>query len=227
MILVIGAMLEEITALKIKMTDIEEKEVQGIRVVSGMVDNATVLLALSGVGKVNAAFTTATLSQHFDIQSIINIGSAGGLQDGQNVGDIVLSTQCQYHDLDIGPTTHTDPRFIFKPETSYLPTLETIIESMDLNCHTGLLLAGDQFITNQSPHFKIIQDLFPCAVAVDMESAAIAAVATRLKIPFVILRSLSDVTLHHGNELTFEEYLPLASENSAKICIEFIKKEFA
>lgn len=227
MILIIGAMPEEISALEKRMTHVIHKTINGTQVMEGILSNNHVLLALSGVGKVNAAITATNLLNSYAIKALVNIGSAGGLLEGQKVSDIVVATVCQYHDFDIGPETLSDPRFIFESDHKLQVSLLEVLDKEKINYHHGLLVSGDQFITKDSTAFSNIQDKFKAAVAVDMESTAIAAVADQFELPFVIIRALSDVTHQVGNELDFETYLSLASEQSAKICELFIKKEFA
>lgn len=227
MILIVGAMQEEVSALQKKMQRIEHKVISNIEVVEGFLAGQSVLLALSGVGKVNAAITATSLLKSYTFELMINIGSAGGLQEGQKVGDIVLATVCQYHDFDIGPETLSDPRFIFESDHELQKSIIEVLDKEKVNHHHGLLVSGDQFITKDSNAFLNIQEKFKAAIAVDMESTAIAAVAQKFELPFVIIRSLSDVTHQEGNELDFETYLAFASEQSAMICEKFIKKEFA
>ncbi len=226
MILIIAAMNEELEALKSKLENPIEKNHGDILTHEGEIAGKEVVLSLSGVGKVNAAYTSTKLTDIYPIDTLINIGSAGGLKSSQKVGEIVIADECRYHDFDIGEEYKDDERFIFKPNTKLNNSAQKTIEEMGIKSHTGLLLAGDQFVTKNSDAFMNIQRKYPDAVAVDMESAAIAAVCKRANIPFIVLRSLSDVTTEEDNALSFEEYLPLASEQSAKVCYEFIKKEF-
>ena len=227
MILIVGAMSEEVSALEKRMTDIKEKTINGTKLVEGYLANTQVLLALSGVGKVNAAMTATNILNNYDIKALIKIGSAGGLQEGQKVGELVVASILQYHDFDIRPETQNDPRFIFVSDDKLQASLLEVLDKEKISHHSGLLVSGDQFITKDSPAFSNIQAKFKAAVAVDMESTAIAAVARQFSVPFVIIRALSDVTHQVGNELDFETYLSLASEQSAMICEKFIKKEFA
>lgn len=223
MILIIGAMPEEVMALTSKMTQTSSNKVFDINVIEGILGGKQVLVAQSGVGKVNAAFTTSTLISKYTPEYVINIGSAGGLLEGQKVGDVVVASSLQYHDLDIGPNTHTDPRFIFNSSSKLVNVALSCLESLEIKYHLGLIVTGDQFITKHQTQFKFIQSSFPNAICVEMEAAAIAAVCKRMDTPFIVLRSLSDITHTDGNEITFEEYLPIASENSANICLNFVK----
>lgn len=226
MILIIGAMPQEVSALRKRMSNEKEYKIDDILVYEGLIANQKTLIALSGIGKVNAAITATTLVKSLPITSIINIGSAGGLHPEQKIGDVIVASKSQYHDFDIGDNTNIDERFIFYPSQKYHNTVLEILDKEQIRYHSGLLVAGDQFIKKDSNPFKNIQRMFPKAIAVDMESTAIAAVAQQFKIPFVVLRSLSDVTQEADNDLSFEKYLDIASEQSANICELFIKKEF-
>ncbi|QIK70122.1 5'-methylthioadenosine/adenosylhomocysteine nucleosidase [Erysipelothrix sp. HDW6C] len=224
MIVIIGAMIEEVQALTALMEDSIEVDVHHVKTWQGTLSGKSVVVALSGVGKVNAAYTASTLIQAFKPEAVLNIGSAGGLQLDQKVGDIVVATQLQYHDLFIGPDTHTDPRFIFSSNPTLVNLAQDVLQTMDKPYHVGLIVTGDQFITKHQPEFKRIQEVFTDAICVEMEAAAIAAVCQRSKTPFIVLRGLSDVTFEDGNEITFDEYLPVAAKNSALICKLFVDK---
>lgn len=222
MILIIGAMQEEVSALTSKMSALETQTVADIQTYQGILGGKPVVVAQSGVGKVNAAFTATTLIASLEPEYVINIGSAGGLLEGQTVGDVVVATSLQYHDLDIGPNTHRDPRFIFNSTDTLVEHAESLLKENSKKYHLGTIVTGDQFITKYQPQFKIIQNSFPDAICVEMEAAAIAAVCKRSNTDFIVLRSLSDITHSEGNELSFEEYLPIASENSATLCEMFV-----
>jgi adenosylhomocysteine nucleosidase len=61
------------------------------------------------------------------------------------------------------------------------------------------------------------------AVALDMESAAIAHVAYANKVPFVVFRSLSDLAGGDADENQFKTFGDLASTNSAALVRAFMK----
>ena len=222
MILIIAAMDVERDALKALGENIQEKMIQDIPVVEMNLNGRDVVLSLSGVGKINAAFTTTLLCQTYQPDLIVNIGSAGGLQTSQKVGDIVIADHVFSHDFDIGPNTYSDTRFIYVPDALLSTKAYEVTKNLELPTHMGVIVSGDQFITHGSDHLKRIQTHFPDAICVEMEASAIGGVAKRLKVPFMILRSLSDVPLKDGNEVAFEKYLPIASKNSAQITYEFI-----
>lgn len=219
MICIIGAMPIEVEALTSKMSDIKIIEDNEI---IGKIDNREVIVSISGVGKVNAAITTSMLINKYNPDFIINIGSAGGLLAGQNIGDIVIANKLQYHDFDIGPDTKDDERFIFYTDDKLMNRLKNVLERLSYTSHEGLMVSGDQFILKTNPAFKRIQDVFSEAHCVEMEAASIAHTCSKYNIPFVVMRSLSDVVADNEG-MQFDEYLPIAAENSAIICTEFIK----
>lgn len=220
MILIIGAMPEEVVALTKRMTDITlNTEV----CVEGNIGGKQVVVATSGVGKVNAAFTTTSLILKYQPEAVLNIGSAGGLLPNQKVGDVVVARVLQYHDFDIGPTTNTDPRFIFYSDESLSHKLEMLLDQLEVTYHEGLMVSGDQFILKTMDAFKRIQEVFPKAHCVEMEATAIAHVCSKMAVPFVVMRSLSDVVLDNEG-MDFETYLPIAAENSARICEAFVNE---
>ncbi len=221
-VLVIAAMDEEVSALGLRLEDPKEKDHYGIQYFSGSLEGHQVFLAKSGIGKVNAAMTSSLMIDYLDPDYLINIGSAGGLQKEQAIADVIVSETLLYHDFDIGENTYDDDRFIFKTSETLAKQAISILESMGIAYHHGLLLAGDQFVTPKES--RGILKRFPHAQAVDMESAAIAAVARQMKKPLIVLRSISDISLHEKNTMDFEEYLPIASEQSARICEAIIKK---
>ena len=101
MIGIIGAMEEEVKALLDKTGDIHENKILDCVFYEGKIDNKQVVILQGGIGKVNSAICVTLLLTNYDIDYVINIGSAGGLKDYQNVGDVVISSHVAYHDVDL------------------------------------------------------------------------------------------------------------------------------
>ncbi len=217
MILIIGAMNEEVQAMTSRMFQVQERIIRGIECVQGVIHGRSVLVVLSGIGKVNAAYTAATLLASEPIESVLNIGSAGGLNQNQQIGDLIVATRCVMHDFDIQNGYGSDPRFIAEPSLDLQAKAVQVMHSQHLRVHQGLLVSGDQFITNED-RFQVIKERLPEAIAVDMESYAIGAVCQRAFIPFLIVRALSDLAFTTGNAVAFDVYLKQASEQSAQFC---------
>ena len=70
---------------------------------------------------------------------------------------------------------------------------------------------------------KRIKKDFPNALCSEMEASAVGHTCYKFGVPFIITRSLSDVYGHGESSMQFDEYLKIASENSAKLCVELVK----
>lgn len=100
-IAIIGAMEEEVTLLREAMEVEEVKAIAHVEFTKGKLNQRDVVLLKSGIGKVNVAIATTLLFEHYDIDCVINTGSAGGLHEKANIGDVVISSGTLYHDVDV------------------------------------------------------------------------------------------------------------------------------
>ena len=221
MIGIIVAEIEEMEAVKGIMEDVNFIDIYNLKIYTGKINNKDSLLVRSGVGKVNSARVAQIITDKFDLSFIINIGSAGGLNEGLNIGDIVLGQTLVQHDFDVTA---------FGREKGFIPETGKFFES-DKNllqkCKNikidnqkivvGTIASGDMFLTDSTLKEKIKQDFN--ATCVEMEGAAIAQVCALNKIPFIVIRSISDIP-NGKNEIDFNEYLELASKNCAKFISE-------
>ncbi|MEW6998203.1 5'-methylthioadenosine/adenosylhomocysteine nucleosidase [Colwelliaceae bacterium BS250] len=223
---IIGAMEQEVAILKSNMTNVTEKQIANYRYFSGNIGGTEVVLVQSGIGKVSAALATLLMIEHFSVDYIVNTGSAGGFAKELNVGDIVIGAQLSYHDVDvtafgysIGQVPGMPAYFSAHPVlvkaaqtgTNELPNINTI---------TGLITSGDTFMTKQDDISKARKN-FPTMVAVEMEGAAIAHTCQQFKVPFVVIRSISDIA---GKEsaTSFDEYLVTAAVNSSQLVLNML-----
>ena len=216
---IIVAEEKELQAVKDIMTNIEELIIYELKIFKGEINNKKHLVVRCGVGKVNAARTTQILIDKFDIECIINVGSAGALNENLNIGDIVIGENLVQHDFDVTA---------FGRDKGYIPDTGKFFKSDDIlvqksnniqleniNIITGTIASGDIFCTEIKMKNKI-REKFNCD-CVEMEGAAIAQVCYLSNIPFLVIRSISDIP-NGNNEIDFNEYLEFASKN----CVEFI-----
>jgi adenosylhomocysteine nucleosidase len=223
MIAIVGAMEEEVNALLIYLKDKETSKIRGIDFHRGHLNEQEVVIFKSGIGLVMAAMTLTICFENFKISHMINIGTAGGLDLNQKVLDMVIPDRLTYHDFDItsfGNERNFGPknRFIYTADKVMLESFKSLITQQRV--WYGPLVSGNQFISTQV-QLDEIKAHYPQAVACEMEGAALANVASEYKIPFIIIRSLSDIVLHPDNSMTFSEYLDKASARSAALCFEF------
>ena len=195
MIGIIGAMSEEVMAIKALMDNIEIKNINNLEFIIGTIDNKDVVLAKSGIGKTLSAMTTTVLVSNYPIKQVINVGSAGGLSPSLEVLDVVVSNRVAQADFDL--TAFGYGRDFLEKRLSFISKVEQ----------------RDALLSN-----------FKSALCADMEAGSIAMVLDHFKIPFIVIRSISDVVgSGKDNALEFSEYLIHASKNSAKITNELIK----
>ena len=229
MIGIIGAMEEEVAALKEYMVVNEKKTVLDCTFYHGTIDNHEVVLLQGGIGKVNAAICTTLLLTNYKIDYVINIGSAGGLCLEQNVGDVIISNEVCQHDFDItafanrvlGEVPGFPPRIPANPQL--VSKAKTILKQLNLNCEVGLVVSGDQFVATETVANKI-KEHFSDAKCAEMEAAAIGQTCYKFGVDFIITRSLSDVFGKGDSSIQFDEYLKKASLASAKMCVALIKE---
>ncbi|REH81671.1 5'-methylthioadenosine/adenosylhomocysteine nucleosidase [Staphylococcus felis] len=225
MIGIIGAMEEEVHILKERMTNLEVQQIAHTLFYRGSLENKDVVLIQSGIGKVNVAMATTLLIHCFNPDYIINTGSAGALQGGMALGDVVISSEVSYHDADARAFGYHIGQIPGMPESykadSYLyEKVEQALKNTNSNVKEGLIVSGDSFIgTNEQRQF-ILQH-FPTAIAAEMEAAAIAQTCYQFKVPFIITRAISDLADAEAN-MTFDAFLKVASKASSQMVIELI-----
>lgn len=223
---IIGAMEPEVAILKAKLTNCETMTHAGYTFYQGQIDNNDVVIVQSGIGKVAAALATAILIDKFQPDYVVNTGSAGGFDASLKVGDIVISSEVRYHDVDVTAFGYEIGQLPANP-AAYIPhdTLVTaakagINDLKNIQAMIGLITTGDTFMTKDDDIAKARKN-FPTMAAVEMEGAAIAQTCHQFNIPFVIIRSLSDIA---GKEspTSFDEYLETASVNSSQLVISML-----
>ncbi|MBU2871023.1 5'-methylthioadenosine/S-adenosylhomocysteine nucleosidase [Colwellia sp. E2M01] len=226
---IIGAMEPEVAILKAKLTDATSTEHAGYTFHQGELDGSEVVIVQSGIGKVAAALATAIIIDRFAVDYVVNTGSAGGFDASLKVGDIVVSSEVRYHDVDLTAFGYEVGQLPANP-VAFMPHADLVAAAKagiaqlstdkDVTAITGLITTGDTFMTKEEDVAKA-RNNFPTMAAVEMEGAAIAQACLQLKTPFVIIRSLSDIA---GKESphTFEEYLETASVNSSQLVLNML-----
>ncbi|MGR3741956.1 5'-methylthioadenosine/adenosylhomocysteine nucleosidase [Companilactobacillus sp. DQM5] len=220
---VIIPMEQEQRLLLESMENIKETKIAGVTFFQGEYNSHELTLALSGIGKVQAAMTTTLMASEFNPELIINTGSAGGIGEGLKIGDVVISTKLAYHDVDVqGYEKGQLPgrELYFEADKKYAEDIALAAQKANLQFHKGLIVSGDQFIDSPEQNKKIKAN-FPAALASEMEGAAVAQVCTEFNLPFVVIRSMSDVGDSNAN-IDFDEFVVTAGKNSVSILLNFL-----
>ncbi len=215
---IIVATIEELEAVKEIISELEKETIYDLDFYKGRINNNNYILVQCGVGKVNAARTTQILTDNFSLQYIVNVGVAGGLSSNLQIGDIVIGEKLVQHDFDITAFGHekgyiTDTGKIFKSDEALVEKFGKI-KIDNIKIVTGTIASGDIFVQDIKMKEKI-RTKFNCD-CVEMEGAAIGQVCFLNKVPFVVVRSISDIP-NGNNYMEYEEFVKLAAKNCAKL----------
>lgn len=195
---IIGAMADEVAQLKAEMSNIEIVSAAGMDFYRGTIGGKDVVVVKSGIGKVNAAMCVQILADRFQVDGIVNTGIAGSLKAEINIGDMVLSTDALQHDVDavafgypVGQIPQMDV-FSFEADETLRKTARECCSQVnpEIGVFEGRIVTGDQFISGKEKK-QWLADTFQ-GYCTEMEGAAIAQAAYLNKIPFLIVRAISD-----------------------------------
>lgn len=228
---IIGAMEVEVNFLRNLMGEsVKKTEAGSIVFEEGKIHGVDVVLSRSGVGKVNAALCAQRLVLQFGCTNVINTGIAGAMAHGLGVMDFVVSTDALYHDMDAtgfgykkGQVPQMDI-FSFEADKNMIDAAKKAFASSEFSqghkMIEGRVATGDQFISEKDIKTRIAEEFNPACV--EMEGAAIAHACCLNKVPFVILRCMSDMADDlSSNGYDFNE--SVAAEMSARVVEKMIE----
>ena len=228
MIGIIGAMDQEIAMLLDKMTLQSEKTIANSVFFQGTLEGKEVVLLKSGIGKVNAAMSTAILHESYQPDVIINTGSAGGLDPSLSIGDLVISDRVVHHDVDATAFDYEFGQvpgmpFYYQADPKLIEIVERSVQAIDqVKSKQGLIATGDSFVQKPEAVQKI-QDNFSDVIAAEMEAVAIAQVCYQYQTPFVIIRALSDIAGRESAQ-SFDQFLDQAGRHAAELIIKVVEQ---
>ncbi|MEI5989362.1 MTA/SAH nucleosidase [Enterococcus termitis] len=186
----------------------------------------SLFLVETGIGKVNAAASASLVCETIRPDVIINTGSAGGFLGEVEIGDVVYGTTLTYSDVD---ATGFDYVFGQVPQMpidyrlsqKWLAIFESLEKPKAYGLHKGLIVTADSFMSEAGFVTKV-KALFPEAKASDMESTAIAQVASFYDIPVVNIRGISDIAGVEAAE-SFDNHLEKAALHAFQETKRFIQ----
>jgi len=169
----------------------EIKTVCGVRTAEVKFGENEAVIALSGIGKVNAAACTQMLISVFGCEAILNIGLAGNACD-LPLGGAVLADKAVYHDiLPVDFVSEDSPwTSEFIPDSRMRDLASSILSSLGTVYRDGTVATGDQFIGDNQTKRSIIERT-SCS-CVEMEGAAIGHVCMKNSVPFCLVKIISD-----------------------------------
>ncbi|WP_314774857.1 5'-methylthioadenosine/adenosylhomocysteine nucleosidase [Lancefieldella rimae] len=225
---IIGAMKEEVALLVRTMSSERVISVAGRNFYEGSIGDTAVVVVQSGIGKVNAALCTQILVDRFEIDCVINTGIAGLLVDDLIVGDVVVSSDCVQHDIDVHTLGYPQGQipgiatFSFPADTGLCKQALDAVEKVApyIKAMQGRIVSGDEFVADAS---KVEELREFGALCCEMEGAAIAQVAWLNDLPFVIVRLMSDKP-GVSSQLDYATFERIASQRCAEIVLQMVKQ---
>lgn len=242
-IAILGAFEREITLLEDELTDTQEQRIEGIRFVSGKLSGKRVVIAFTGIGKVNAAMTTTLLIEHFKPNKVIFTGIAGAVNQQLRPGDIVIAEKTAHHDMGTiwpeglfhkglkNPLNGWENPVFFDADERLLRLAERAAERVELGSIQiissqrtpkvvkGIVVTGDAFIASTDKCIELHKKLN--ADAVEMEGAAVAQLCYQRQIGYLVIRSISD-NADEGAVLDKQTFYIMAAKNSAGLVAEIV-----
>lgn len=226
---IIGAMDEEVARLKEQMQNVRITTKAMMDFYQGMLEGKQVVVVRSGIGKSNAAVCTQILVDDFQVSAVINTGIAGSLRNWIDIGDIVVSTDALHHDMDatkFGYPLGQVPRMdvlSFKADEKMAKLAKEVCEEVNPEIHVylGRVVSGDQFVADDAVKSRILDNFG--GYCTEMEGASIAHTAYLNKIPFVILRAISDKA-DNSASMDYPTFEKQAIEHSVRLTMGILKR---
>lgn len=226
---IIGAMEEEVEALRAKLENPQKFERASMDFYSGKLNGMEAVIVRSGIGKVNAGICTQILADVFQVDAVINTGIAGSLKAEIDIGDVVISTDTVQHDMDATGFGY-EPGIIPRMETSYFQADPVLVDKAreaceeavpEIHVFTGRIVSGDQFVSDKGVKERISGQFG--GMCTEMEGAAIAQAAWLNHIPFVIIRAISDKA-DDSATMDYPTFERQAIRHSVALVETFVKK---
>jgi adenosylhomocysteine nucleosidase len=235
---ILGAFPEEVKFLATQLQNKTEFVIQHLSFTEGTLNGQHVVLAQTGIGKVNASLTTILLIEHFHPKAIVFTGIAGAINPTLAPGDLVIGITVAHHDYGAltlagmerrptrDPATMQENPIYFPCDTSLTNlaqraakhlVLEKIKSPQGLRSPkiiTGTIVTGDVFVSSEKATQELLKQMH--AEATEMEGAAVAQVSYQQHTPFLVIRSMSDNASSTAHA-DIETFYQVAARNSANL----------
>jgi adenosylhomocysteine nucleosidase len=222
---IIGAMQMEVDNLKDALQESHSETYSGVEFVIGTLNDVEIVAAVCGIGKVFAAICAQTMILKYSVDMMINIGVAGSLTKDLGILDVAVAKYVVQHDMDTSPIG--DPlgllsginEILLPGNSSMIQLMSECLEEANIHYQIGTIATGDQFIATEEKkdwirkHFE--------AIAAEMEGGSIGHVCYVNKVPFLVMRSISD---SEGGAMDYQTFAEKAAELSVDVVLAFIRR---
>lgn len=221
---IVIAMDKEFQRVRELLIGAEDIEVEGRKFVTGRIGENDIVLLQCGIGKVNAAIGATELIDRFNPDAVVSTGVAGGASTSLNVQEVVVATETCYHDVYCGSEQAYGQ--IMGMPARFTSDQQLLEKALSIDCgvkiNQGLTVTGDWFVDSREKMRSIIEH-FPDAMAVDMESAAIAHVCCLRKVPFISFRIISDIPLKDDKAQQYFDFWERIADGSFHVTKAFLE----
>lgn len=227
---IIGAMDVEVALLKGQVEGAQVLRAAGMEFCAGTLGATEVVVVQSGIGKVNAGICTQILADRFEVDAVVNTGVAGSLDERLDVGDLVVSTDCGWHDFDVTPLGYAPGQVPGLPTLTFAAderlracALAAASEvAPEVKALEGRVVSGDQFIATQEAKERLAGQFG--GMCCEMEGAAIAQAASLNGVPFVVVRAISDKAGAPEQVTDYATFETAAAHRCAKIVARMLER---
>lgn len=233
-ILILSAFPEEQHYYRKTMNIVSEEKISFVNVTKGQIGSATIYLATTGMGTINAAAVLATLAAHLKPDAVFFSGTSGGIDPTLNIGDVVVAESA--FDIDI-LAVHTkvigtqfesaliDPNVHEKTPEIYVANPILLEASRSSTLHRYGIFHGRIATSN---HFPSPKELFAeiktkNSLIIDMESVAIYQFGWLSKLPVLVVRGISNTLDHQGDDVNIATANISSSDHAAELVLECIQ----
>ena len=226
---IIGAMKVEVEKLVQDMAGAKETQKAGMSFYEGRIGGADAVVVCCGIGKVNAGLCVQILCDLYNVTHVINTGVAGSLDEEINIGDVVVSIDAMYHDMDVtglgyepGQVPQMDV-LAFPADADLRGKAVTACREAapEIGVFEGRIVSGDQFICDRAKKQQI-KDTFG-GLCTEMEGAAVAQAAYINGLPFVIVRAISDKA-DESVQVSYDVFEAEAAQHCASLVEHLVER---
>ena len=218
---IIVAMEVEVSLLREQLEAPSASQRAGMTFWSGLLRGMPVVIVPCGVGKVNAALCVQVMADLYGVTHVVNTGIAGSLDASLEIGEIVISSDVMYHDVQVGTIGNYPRGQVPGMDVRAFPVDRTLgalaarmCSEQGIAYRTGRIVSGDQFICDSEIKAEIARQ---CGgLCVEMEGAAVAQAAYMSGVPFLVIRAMSD-SADDDAAMTYYEFKERACRQTAGI----------
>jgi adenosylhomocysteine nucleosidase len=188
---IFAALGRELKPIKACLPSVDEIKESGVRFSIGRLDRLTVVLVQTGIGWNRASSAARIAADRFPLKYYVSTGFAGALQSSMRVGDLVIGQKI----LSLASNSPAqapaiDPK-VFVSDADFTQSAAQAAKTFPGAVFLGSFVTIGK-IAGRAEEKKAIAKTSD-AIALDMETSAVAGAAEHRRAPFVAVRAVSDL----------------------------------